>query len=183
MRVLIADIVTGQREVGDKLPREADLAVQFGVSRGVARECLRAMEERGLVAVRHGKGATVNDSEHWNLFDPDVLAAMLDSELGPAVLAQHLMVESAPFVAVGDERANPVTHLDQPAILEPPHDLADHAASDAEPLHQVCFAFQSLAGRVIAADDERGHLPDQRPVQTRHPSHSSTARLAKQDNL
>jgi DNA-binding FadR family transcriptional regulator len=110
MRVLIADIVSGQREEGDKLPREADLAVQFGVSRGVARECLRAMEERGLVSVRHGKGATVNGGDHWNLFDPDVLAAMLDSELGPAVLAQYvecrriLEVEAAGLAA---ERARP----------------------------------------------------------------------------
>jgi DNA-binding FadR family transcriptional regulator len=110
MRVLIADIVSGQREAGDKLPREADLAVQFGVSRGVARECLRAMEERGLISVRHGKGATVNDGEHWNIFDPDVLAAMLDSDLGPAVLGEYvecrrmLEVEAAGLAA---QRARP----------------------------------------------------------------------------
>jgi GntR family transcriptional repressor for pyruvate dehydrogenase complex len=90
MRVLIADIVTEQRPVGDKLPRETDLAVQFGVSRGVARECLRAMEERGLVSVRHGKGAIVTAPEEWNLFDPDVLGALLDSALGPNVLAQYV---------------------------------------------------------------------------------------------
>ena len=36
------------------LPREVDLAAEFGVSRGVARECIRAMEERGLVLAFHG---------------------------------------------------------------------------------------------------------------------------------
>ena len=63
MRLLIADIVSGARPAGEMLPREVDLAAEFGVSRGVARECIRAMEERGLISVRHGAGATVSPSE------------------------------------------------------------------------------------------------------------------------
>src|SRR3954471_6481956 len=90
MRVLIADIVSGRRGTSEMLPKETDLAEEFDVSRGVARETIRAMEERGLISVRHGKGATVNGSEHWDLFDPDVLAATLDSERSGDVLAQYL---------------------------------------------------------------------------------------------
>jgi GntR family transcriptional repressor for pyruvate dehydrogenase complex len=90
MRVLIADIVTGQRAAGEKLPREADVALQFGVSRGVARECLRAMEERGLITVRHGRGSTVRGADAWDVFDPDVLAALLDSDRAPMVLSQYV---------------------------------------------------------------------------------------------
>ena len=48
MQVLIADIVSGETATGEQLPREADLAERFGVSRGVVRESIRAMEERGL---------------------------------------------------------------------------------------------------------------------------------------
>ena len=80
MRVLIADIVRGGLAPGAQLPRETDLAAQFGVSRGVARECVRGLEERGLVSVRHGRGATVNADERWDVFNPDVLAALLDSD-------------------------------------------------------------------------------------------------------
>jgi GntR family transcriptional repressor for pyruvate dehydrogenase complex len=90
MRILVADVVSGVRSAGDMLPREVDLAAQFDVSRGVARETIRAMEERGLISVKHGKGATVNEAEEWDIFEPDVLAATLDSERGSDVLAEYL---------------------------------------------------------------------------------------------
>src|ERR671935_288863 len=90
MRVLIADIVSGVRPAGEMLPREVDLAAEFDVSRGVARETIRAMEERGLVSVKHGKGATINGPEHWDIFDADVLAATLDTDRGADVLGEYL---------------------------------------------------------------------------------------------
>jgi DNA-binding FadR family transcriptional regulator len=90
MRVLIADVVSGVRAAGDMLPREVDLAAEFDVSRGVARETIRAMEERGLISVKHGKGATINEPGAWDIFDPDVLAAMLDGDRRSAVLAEYL---------------------------------------------------------------------------------------------
>src|ERR671937_262253 len=90
MRVLIADIVSGVRPAGDMLPKEVDLAAEFDVSRGVARETIRAMEERGLISVKHGKGATVNGQDYWDVFDADVLAAILDGERGSEVLAEYL---------------------------------------------------------------------------------------------
>ena len=90
MRTLISDIVVGAREVGEKLPREVDLADEFSVSRGVARETIRALEERGLIAVKHGKGATVLEASEWNVFDPDVLGVMLESGSGADVLGEYL---------------------------------------------------------------------------------------------
>jgi DNA-binding FadR family transcriptional regulator len=90
MRVLTADIVSGTRPAGDMLPREVDLAEAFDVSRGVTRETIRAMEERGLISVKHGKGATINGPAEWDVFDPDVLAAMLETERGSEVLAEYL---------------------------------------------------------------------------------------------
>jgi DNA-binding FadR family transcriptional regulator len=90
MRVLIADIVSGRLPEGDPLPRETALADQFGVSRGVARECMRGLEERGLVRVKHGRGATVNESGRWRVFDPEVLSGLLASAHGTAVLGEYL---------------------------------------------------------------------------------------------
>jgi DNA-binding FadR family transcriptional regulator len=90
MRLLIADIVSGVRPAGEMLPREVDLAAEFAVSRGVARETIRAMEERGLISVKHGRGATVNEPADWDVFDPDVLAAILESERGSEVLGEYL---------------------------------------------------------------------------------------------
>jgi DNA-binding FadR family transcriptional regulator len=90
LRVLVTDIVGGRLAAGDRLPPEADLARRFGVSRGVARECIRGLEERGLVAVKHGRGATVLEDVHWDMFNPDVIGAMLDSPRAADTLAEYL---------------------------------------------------------------------------------------------
>jgi DNA-binding FadR family transcriptional regulator len=110
MRVLTAEIVDGERAPGDMLPRETDIAERFNVSRGVARECIRGLEERGLVSVRHGRGATVNPPSAWNEFDPDVLAALLEGPKAVEVLSEYiecrriLEVEAAGLAA---QRAGP----------------------------------------------------------------------------
>src|SRR5437867_6597662 len=80
MNLLVVDIVSEERAPGERLPPEADLALEFGVSRGVAREAIRGLEERGLVRVKHGRGSTVTPRQSWNVLDPDVLAALLQSE-------------------------------------------------------------------------------------------------------
>src|ERR687895_2347585 len=90
MRVLIGEITSGGLAEGDRLPREQDLAAQFGVSRGVARECVRSLEERGLITVKHGRGATVAPSSQWDVFDPDVLAALLAGARGREVLLEYI---------------------------------------------------------------------------------------------
>lgn len=90
MRVLIGEIVIGAYPPGENLPREADLAQQFKVSRGVARECVRGLEERGLVVVKHGRGAAVTPPDEWDTFDPDVLEALLQGTQGAAVLSDYL---------------------------------------------------------------------------------------------
>ena len=90
MRFLIGDIVSGAFPGGSALPREADLASRFGVSRGVARESVRGLEERGLVTVKHGRGATVTPGDCWDVFDPDVLSALLECEQGAGILSEYL---------------------------------------------------------------------------------------------
>jgi DNA-binding FadR family transcriptional regulator len=90
MRVLIGEITSGGLAEGDRLPREQDLAVQFGVSRGVARECVRSLEERGLITVKHGRGATVAPASQWDVFDPDVLSALLAGKRGMEVLLEYI---------------------------------------------------------------------------------------------
>jgi DNA-binding FadR family transcriptional regulator len=90
MRMLIGEIVQERIAEGELLPREADLAERFDVSRGVARETIRGLEERGLVRVKHGRGASVTGPADWNSFDPEVLSALMTSPRGPQVLADYL---------------------------------------------------------------------------------------------
>lgn len=55
-------IAAGELAAGDRLPNERTLAEQFGVSRTVIREALKALAVRGLVEVRPGQGTFVVDA-------------------------------------------------------------------------------------------------------------------------
>ena len=156
MTLLIAEIVSGQRPAGEMLPREVDLAAEFGNSRGVARECIRAMEERGLVSVRHGRGATVNSSDHWDVIDPDVLAAVLDSEGGDELLAEYL--ECRRIIEV--EAAGLAAARAAPAALEPVTEALERMEQSAgqsgpaaeQRFHEADVAFHQA---LIRAADNR----------------------------
>jgi DNA-binding FadR family transcriptional regulator len=157
MRLLIADVVSGARPAGDMLPREVDLAAEFEVSRGVARETIRAMEERGLISVKHGKGATINEPDDWDVFDPDVLAATLDTERGSEVLAEYvecrriLEVEAAGLAA---ERAGKRDVANMAAAMERMEETAARPPSQAaeERFHEADIAFHQA---LIAATGNR----------------------------
>jgi GntR family transcriptional repressor for pyruvate dehydrogenase complex len=54
-------IVDGQLQPGDRMPPERELARQFGVSRTVVREAVRALMAQGLLEVRAGSGSVVRN--------------------------------------------------------------------------------------------------------------------------
>lgn len=56
---LLQYIVTENLQPGDLLPSEIRLAEDFGVSRSVVREAMRAVAAQGVVEVVNGKGAMV----------------------------------------------------------------------------------------------------------------------------
>lgn len=58
---LSAEIVSGALEPGETLPAERELCRVLGVNRGAVREAIKRLVQAGLVTVRHGGGATVND--------------------------------------------------------------------------------------------------------------------------
>jgi DNA-binding FadR family transcriptional regulator len=95
MEELIARIAAGTYAAGSMLPKEERLAEQLDVSRGVVRECIRALEERGVVRVRHGRGATVLPARAWDLLDPTVFAAV---HAGPG--GRRLAAEAAEARAI-----------------------------------------------------------------------------------
>jgi GntR family transcriptional repressor for pyruvate dehydrogenase complex len=90
MELLLSDIGSGALRPGAQLPSEADLAKRFGVSRGVVRESIRGLEERGLVEVRQGRGAIVTDSASWDVLDADVMSALVSGGEPSTALAELL---------------------------------------------------------------------------------------------
>ncbi|HYW24003.1 MAG TPA: FadR/GntR family transcriptional regulator [Terriglobales bacterium] len=73
-------IVSGQLRPGDRLPREADLALQLGLSRNSLREAVRALSLIRVLEVRHGDGTYISSLE------PDLL-------LETTTLVTHLLQE------------------------------------------------------------------------------------------
>jgi DNA-binding FadR family transcriptional regulator len=114
MMEFVTEIVSGRLAVGDALPREVALAERFGISRGVARECVRALEERGLVTVKHGSATTVNAREDWDLFDTDVITAALGGPAAVLLLSEYLecrRIVEIEAAALAAERSTP-EHLE-----------------------------------------------------------------------
>ena len=56
---LTADMRMGRLQAGEKLPSEAEIMKQFGVSRTVVREALSKLQAAQLVETRHGIGTFV----------------------------------------------------------------------------------------------------------------------------
>jgi len=88
LRRVLDWIVAGEFEPGEKLPTQIELQASLRISSEVAHEIIRALEERGVVSVRQGSGAIVEPSEHWNVHDPVVLAALLPLREGRRVLLE-----------------------------------------------------------------------------------------------
>ncbi len=72
-------IVTGALSPGTRLPAEATLLAEYGVSRPVLREAVRVLVAKGLVLSRQRAGATVRPRNEWHLLDPDVLYWLIQS--------------------------------------------------------------------------------------------------------
>lgn len=60
--VLSRQIISGERAAGSRLPTEAQLAQEFGVSRTVVREAIARLRSEGLVITRQGLGGFVAES-------------------------------------------------------------------------------------------------------------------------
>ena len=169
-------IAAGAYPAGSMLPKEEVLAAELDVSRGVVRECIRALEERGVVRVRHGRGATVLPPRVWNVLDPAVFEAVHAAPGGrrlvtEAVEARAIVLGQAAGLAA--ERGRPEalhaltaaveaieTAADEPGLaaaeLEFERALVDAAGN--RPLARVASALAEAMGQ------RRGRAGDYRAV-------------------
>ena len=102
--------------------------------------------------MKHGKGATVNASDHWNMFDPDVLGAMLDSPRSIEVLSGYLETRRILEVAAAGLAAERATKQDLESMADALGRMQESArrsnSAAAEDLfHEADIAFhQALIG-------------------------------------
>ena len=99
VRTLAAWVLGRRFEPGSILPREEELAAQFGVSRSTIREAVRVMSAKGLLETRQRVGVRVRPRDDWRLLDPAVLAwhpnLAGDSELVDSLLEARRIIEPA----------------------------------------------------------------------------------------
>lgn len=57
-----AKIINGEFIIGDRLPTEFEMAAQYGVSRTVVREAMKALKEKGWIETRVGRGTFIVDN-------------------------------------------------------------------------------------------------------------------------
>jgi len=86
--LLLARIGAGEWGVGGKLPGETTLAPQLGVGRSTAREAIRILAGRGVLATRQGAGVFVTAVEPLPTWD-----AVLDRADIIAVLEARTAIE------------------------------------------------------------------------------------------
>ena len=73
-------IIRGKYRTEEVLPTEDQLSSELQVSRGVLREAIKVLTQKGLIQTRPRVGTQVLPRENWNLFDPDVLVWRLQIE-------------------------------------------------------------------------------------------------------
>jgi DNA-binding FadR family transcriptional regulator len=88
-------VVSGRYAEGAWLPNVTELHEQFGCSKGVVREALRGLEERGLVEVHPGRGARVRQREAWDTRNPHVLRACAERGPEPDTLRHAIEARAA----------------------------------------------------------------------------------------
>jgi GntR family transcriptional regulator, transcriptional repressor for pyruvate dehydrogenase complex len=89
-------IVSGTLRPGDRLPPEAELAVQLGASRNTAREAVRALVTAKVLDVRRGDGTFVTSLRPELLLDGIAFAAeMLQADYSLELIAVRRILEGA----------------------------------------------------------------------------------------
>jgi len=180
MAVLLGDIAAGELPEGERMSSISELAVQFDVSEGIVRECQRALAERGVVSVHHGRRAIVRPETDWDVFDPDVLTALVRAGRAGPLLGEYLEsrrileVEAAGLAA---DRATPDAIEQLSGTFQAMRRAAERARLNpaAEPLyHQADVEFHKAIIRAA------GNRPLARMAEPVHAALSATfAELAR----
>jgi GntR family transcriptional repressor for pyruvate dehydrogenase complex len=133
-------IASGEWGPGTRLPREADLAKQLGLSRNSLREAVRALSLARVLEVRQGDGTYVSSLEASELLEPTLSATHLlrgRTVLELFEVRRMLEPEAAAIAALGVDRdvlANLRRELDRMVAAE---DRADDLMDADTAFHDV----------------------------------------------
>ncbi|MGW2183292.1 FadR/GntR family transcriptional regulator [Streptomyces sp. NPDC001732] len=122
-KILLARIRDGEWVIGGKLPGETTLAPQLGVGRSTAREAIRILAGRGILATRQGAGVFViaaDIPENWDeiLQRADIAAVIeartaIETEAATLASERHTSAELTDLRRALDTRALHHADLDE----------------------------------------------------------------------
>lgn len=113
----------GQLKVGDRLPREADLAAQMGVGRSSLREGMKILNAYGVVESRQGEGTFIVDNSAKNF--SEFMGFFPSNENTAFYLELRQVLEVGNIVSIYDQ-------------------IADHDLDELEPLVEVLHSKRSI---------------------------------------
>jgi len=93
--VLGAEILSGARKPGERMPTDAEMLKKFGVSRVVTREIIKTLAAKGMVTSKMKLGTLVLEPSNWNWLDPDVLSWRVSLGMDVEFMAQITTVRRA----------------------------------------------------------------------------------------
>ena len=156
---LLLRILNGEFQAGGDLPPEAALAQEFAVSRTILREALKALEEKRVLRIRHGRGTTVRPKADWNILDPLVLSVLLEYGGSPTLAGDLDEVRTALQLLMADLASQRITpeqrdHLDS-ALGRMRATLPDSAGAGDPPayrdaVHQFARVLADASGNEVA---------------------------------
>jgi GntR family transcriptional regulator, transcriptional repressor for pyruvate dehydrogenase complex len=114
---LLEAIVAGRFREGDILPSERELGDQFGVSRTVIREAIRALATRGVVEVQSGRGVRVIAMDTTSVTEAMSLLLRGESTIDFAKLHEIRMMLETHIAAVAAERGTAEDHAELEALM------------------------------------------------------------------
>lgn len=161
-------IVSGALRPGDRLPREADLAAQLGLSRNSLREAVRALSLMRVLDVRQGDGTYVTSLEPSLLLDAlsFVVAVHQDTTVLEFFEVRRLLEPQAVAMAAlrmdGAQVAELRAHLDKVGPDSTPdelvaNDLEFHRRiAEASGNSVLCSLLDNLSGPTMRGRIWRG---------------------------
>jgi DNA-binding FadR family transcriptional regulator len=122
-------VLSGELAPNERLPPERQLAVEFGVSRPIIREALRALVERGLIDVEPSRGAFVRSTTGPGRFQSLDVEYLRRGTTARQLSEARLMIETE-AVALAVDHADAVDLATLSAAL-------DRVEASATPLERV----------------------------------------------
>jgi GntR family galactonate operon transcriptional repressor len=164
-------ILAGELQPGDTVDPEL-LGTEFGVSRTVVREALRALAAKGMIDARPNRGTYVRSRRSWNLLDPDLLRWQSESdhigELFRSLGEVRAIIEPAAARLAAMRRTEPQLQVVQDALeamsigsdrpeLFTAADLAFHAAVLRAAGNELLEQMESVIAVALSVRDRFVH--------------------------